>query len=99
MLSPQIIIYTLKTYLIDLILATSHKKDGKSMCKAFGTMVDEAEKVYEVQVVAVTIRPFSFPFHFLNTRFIKMRSKLRIDSCLIYDRLTHVPDTCLHTER
>ncbi|KAF8993152.1 ribonuclease H-like domain-containing protein [Cyathus striatus] len=40
-----------KTYLIDLILATAHKKDGVSMCKAFEGMVDKAEQDYGVQVV------------------------------------------------
>ena len=40
-------------YLIDLILATSHKKDGKSMCKAFEGMIDKAEDQYGVIVVAL----------------------------------------------
>ncbi|KAF9566803.1 hypothetical protein CPC08DRAFT_682210 [Agrocybe pediades] len=41
-----------KTYLIDLILATAHKKDGEAMCKAFGEMIDKAEETYKVTVVA-----------------------------------------------
>ncbi|KAF8150576.1 hypothetical protein B0H34DRAFT_791004 [Crassisporium funariophilum] len=41
-----------KTYLVNLILATAHKKDGASMCKAFEEMIDEAEEVYGVHVVA-----------------------------------------------
>ena len=40
-----------KTYLIDLILATSHKKDGESMCKAFEGMIDKAEDQYGVIIV------------------------------------------------
>ncbi|KAG5649859.1 hypothetical protein H0H81_001743 [Sphagnurus paluster] len=41
-----------KTYLIDLILATSHKKDGDSMRRAFEGMINNAEDVYQVVVVA-----------------------------------------------
>jgi len=41
-----------KTYLIDLILATAHKKDGASMCRAFKGMIDKAEDEYKVIVVA-----------------------------------------------
>jgi hypothetical protein len=41
-----------KMYLIDLILATSHKKDGSSMCKAFEGMINKAEDLYEVIVMA-----------------------------------------------
>jgi hypothetical protein len=41
-----------KTYLINLILATSHKKDGESMCRAFEGMIDRAEDQYGVVVVA-----------------------------------------------
>ncbi|TFK58634.1 hypothetical protein BDN72DRAFT_781827 [Pluteus cervinus] len=40
-----------KTYLIDLILATAHKKDGESMCNAFEGMIDKAEQLYGVVVV------------------------------------------------
>ncbi|KAF8887010.1 hypothetical protein CPB84DRAFT_1816662 [Gymnopilus junonius] len=40
-----------KTYLIDLILAMSHKKDGEAMCKAFEGMIDKAEEMYGVIVV------------------------------------------------
>ncbi|KAG6851944.1 hypothetical protein C0991_004744, partial [Blastosporella zonata] len=40
------------TYLIDLILATAHKKDGPSMCIAFEGMIDKAEDRYRVEVVA-----------------------------------------------
>ncbi|KAF8161032.1 ribonuclease H-like domain-containing protein [Crassisporium funariophilum] len=43
----------LSTYLVDLILATAHKKDGASMCEAFKGMVDKAEEKYGVTVVAV----------------------------------------------
>ena len=39
-----------KTYFIDLILATSHKKDGESMCRAFEGMIDKAEDQYGVQL-------------------------------------------------
>jgi hypothetical protein len=42
----------IKTYLIDFILATSHKKDGKSMCNAFESTIDKAEDEYRVIVVA-----------------------------------------------
>jgi hypothetical protein len=48
--------FWVKTYLIDLILATSHKKDGESMCKAFEAMIDKAEDQYGVVVVARTGR-------------------------------------------
>ncbi|GLB45578.1 putative protein of unknown function (DUF 659) [Lyophyllum shimeji] len=41
-----------KTYLVDLILATAHRKDGVSMCKAFEGMIDKAEDVYGVCIVA-----------------------------------------------
>ncbi|PPQ78441.1 hypothetical protein CVT25_011885 [Psilocybe cyanescens] len=41
-----------KTYLIDLILATAHKKDGESICKAFEEMIDKAEDDYGVAIVA-----------------------------------------------
>ncbi|RDB15234.1 hypothetical protein Hypma_004745, partial [Hypsizygus marmoreus] len=41
-----------KTYLIDLILANSHRKDGVSMCTAFEGMIDRAEDVYHVCIVA-----------------------------------------------
>ncbi|KAF8888469.1 ribonuclease H-like domain-containing protein [Gymnopilus junonius] len=41
-----------KTYLIDLILAMAHKKDGASMCLAFEGMIDKAEDIYGVKVVA-----------------------------------------------
>ncbi|KAF8964926.1 ribonuclease H-like domain-containing protein [Flammula alnicola] len=41
-----------KTYLIDLILATAHKKDGASMCTAFEGMIDRAEDAYGVVIVA-----------------------------------------------
>ncbi|KAF8221705.1 hypothetical protein L208DRAFT_1382147 [Tricholoma matsutake] len=34
------------TYLVNLILATSHKKDGESMCNAFEGMIDKAEDEY-----------------------------------------------------
>jgi hypothetical protein len=42
----------LQTYLIDLIHATAHKKDGPSMCLAFEGMIDKAEDIYGVIVVA-----------------------------------------------
>jgi hypothetical protein len=41
-----------KTYLVDLILATAHKKDGASMCTAFEAMIDKAENIYGVCIVA-----------------------------------------------
>ncbi|KAF5387115.1 hypothetical protein D9615_001638 [Tricholomella constricta] len=40
-----------KTYLIDLILATAHKKDGASMCRAFEEMIDKAESKYGFQLI------------------------------------------------
>ncbi|KAG6895874.1 hypothetical protein C0992_011855 [Termitomyces sp. T32_za158] len=42
-----------KTYLVNLILANSHKKDGNAMCHAFEGMIDKAEEVYSVYVVAL----------------------------------------------
>jgi hypothetical protein len=42
----------IKAYLVDLILATSHKKDGESMCNAFEGMIDKAEDKYRVIIVA-----------------------------------------------
>ena len=41
----------IKTYLIDLILTNSHKKDGVLMCEAFEEMIDKAENTYGVIVV------------------------------------------------
>ncbi|KAF8883353.1 hypothetical protein CPB84DRAFT_1850995 [Gymnopilus junonius] len=41
-----------KTYLIDLILAMAHKKDGALMCLAFEGMIDKAEDIYGVKVIA-----------------------------------------------
>ena len=41
-----------KTYLVDLILANAHRKDGASMCEAFGGMIDRAEDLYRVRIVA-----------------------------------------------
>ncbi|RDB26066.1 hypothetical protein Hypma_006483 [Hypsizygus marmoreus] len=41
-----------KTYLVDLILATAHKKDGTSICIAFEEMIDKAEDIYGVCIVA-----------------------------------------------
>ncbi|KAF8150044.1 ribonuclease H-like domain-containing protein [Crassisporium funariophilum] len=41
-----------KTYLIDLILATAHKKDGPSMCLAFEGMIEKAEDTYGVVITA-----------------------------------------------
>ena len=40
-----------QTYLIDLILAKSHKKDGESMCAAFEEMINKAEDVYSMIVI------------------------------------------------
>ncbi|KAF8910219.1 hypothetical protein CPB84DRAFT_1812890 [Gymnopilus junonius] len=40
-----------KCYLIDLIPATAHKKDGASMCLAFEKMIDKAEDDYGIVVV------------------------------------------------
>ncbi|KAF8886255.1 ribonuclease H-like domain-containing protein [Gymnopilus junonius] len=40
-----------KTYLIDLILATAHRKDGEAMCQAFMEMIDKAEDIYGVRVI------------------------------------------------
>ncbi|KAG6888519.1 hypothetical protein C0992_008317 [Termitomyces sp. T32_za158] len=42
-----------KTYLVDLILANAHKKDGDAMCRAFEAMIDKAEEVYGVYIVAL----------------------------------------------
>ncbi|KAG6861616.1 hypothetical protein C0995_014055 [Termitomyces sp. Mi166 len=42
-----------KTYLVDFILANSHKKDGDAMCHAFKAMIDKAEEVYGMYVVAL----------------------------------------------
>jgi len=42
----------LQTYLIDLISATAHWKDGVSMCMAFQRMIDKAEDIYGVHIVA-----------------------------------------------
>ncbi|KAG6908652.1 hypothetical protein DXG01_003745 [Tephrocybe rancida] len=41
------------TYLVDLILATAHKKDGVSMCDAFEGMIDKAEEEYGVIIIAM----------------------------------------------
>ncbi|KAF8164788.1 ribonuclease H-like domain-containing protein [Crassisporium funariophilum] len=41
-----------KTYLVDLIHATADKKVGPSMCIAFKGMIDKAEDIYGVKVVA-----------------------------------------------
>ena len=43
----------IKTYLVDLILTNSHKKDGVSMCEAFEGMIDKAENTYGVIVVSL----------------------------------------------
>jgi hypothetical protein len=43
----------IKTYLVDLILANSHKKDGVSMCEAFEGMIDKAEDTYGVIVISL----------------------------------------------
>ncbi|KAG6886678.1 hypothetical protein C0995_005959 [Termitomyces sp. Mi166 len=42
-----------KTYLVNLILANLHRKDGDAMCHAFETMIDKAEEVYGMYVVAL----------------------------------------------
>ncbi|KAG6858394.1 hypothetical protein C0995_000318 [Termitomyces sp. Mi166 len=42
-----------KTYLIDLINSTAHKKDGAAMCEAFEGMIDRAEQDYGVYIVAL----------------------------------------------
>ena len=40
-----------KTYLIDLISAMSHKKDGESMCAAFEEMINKAKDIYGVIII------------------------------------------------
>lgn len=52
MLQLTLSLLALQTYLVDLILATAHKKDGASMCHAFEGMIDSAENVYGVIIVA-----------------------------------------------
>jgi len=52
MLQLTLSLLTLQTHLVDLILATAHKKDGASMCQAFEGMIDSAENVYGVIIVA-----------------------------------------------
>jgi hypothetical protein len=42
----------IKTYLIDLILATSHKKYGELMCNPFEGMINKAKDKYRVTIVA-----------------------------------------------
>jgi hypothetical protein len=41
-----------KTYLVDLILAMAHKKDGTSMCTAFEATIDKAKNIYGMCIVA-----------------------------------------------
>lgn len=43
-----------KTYLVDLILANSHKKDGVWMCEAFEGMIDKAEDTYGAIVLSLS---------------------------------------------
>ena len=40
-----------KTYLIDLISAMFHKKDGESMCAAFEGVINKAEDIYSVIII------------------------------------------------
>jgi hypothetical protein len=44
--------WPMETYLVDLILANAHQKDGALMCTAFEGMIDKAEEVYLVCIVA-----------------------------------------------
>src|SRR6266545_952824 len=52
MLQLTLSLLTLQTHLVDLILATAHKKDGVSMCQAFEGMIDSAENLYGVIIIA-----------------------------------------------
>lgn len=42
-----------QTYFVDLVLANLHKKDRDAMCHAFEAMIDKAEEVYGVYVIAL----------------------------------------------